>query len=273
MNSIYSKGYNNHACQHSIANLPREIIIEIFKYIKFPESASLLQVSKEFSKFSEYIDIDYLTKDSFSVSKNFKIAVSVNAKFKTIMSQKIVDLCLKSHHLNKMDAFRFAAEKNHNKTLVYLLNDNSFDPTVDDNYLLRIASYHGYERAVELLLTDKRVNPSSMKQYAIRMASHRGHKFIVDLLLQDYRVDPSANHNYAIIHASLNGHVDVVKRLLQDYRVDPSDSNCEAFRLALENKHTEVACELTRNNKVFQYAIKNGFASLCNQTDNTNHQN
>ena len=70
------------------------------------------------------------------------------------------------------------------------------DPSLEDNYGIRIASYNGHHLIVERLLQDSRVNPSADANYAIRYASCYGHHLVADRLLQDGRVDPSVDDNW-----------------------------------------------------------------------------
>ena len=95
-----------------------------------------------------------------------------------------------------------------------LLGDPRVDPSADDNYAIRWASFNGRLEVVKLLLADLRVDPSDISNYAIRWAARNGHLDVVRLLLADSRVDPSAGANYAIYWAFKRGHREVVKLLL-----------------------------------------------------------
>jgi len=118
------------------------------------------------------------------------------------------------------------AIKNDNAVVVKKMIDNGIvDPSADDNYAIRYASYTGYLGVVKVLLRDSRVDPSANDNYAIQYASEYGYTEVVKVLLQDSRVDPSADDNYAIQYASANGHLEIVKLLLQDKRVKNSLSN------------------------------------------------
>ena len=66
---------------------------------------------------------------------------------------------------------------------------------------------------------DAGYNPSVWNNWAIRLASYYGHLEVVKVLLADPRVDPSVWNNYAIRLASENGHLEVVKELLKNKRV------------------------------------------------------
>src|SRR3990172_12409974 len=92
---------------------------------------------------------------------------------------------------SKVDLKR--ATKEGDLNLVNILIETNFDPSADDNYAIRKASYHGHLNVVNRLLEDDRVDPSANDNYAIRWASNNGHLNVVNRLLEDNRVDPSAN--------------------------------------------------------------------------------
>ena len=117
-----------------------------------------------------------------------------------------------------------------------LLKDERVDPSADNNYAIKEASYWGYVEIVKLLLKDKRVDPSAEDNYAIRVASKEGHAEVVKLLLQDKRVNPSADYNDAIREAAIYGLAEVVILLLSDERVDVD----KAIELILYCPHREV---------------------------------
>ena len=100
-----------------------------------------------------------------------------------------------------------------------------------------------------------RVDPSADNNYAIRFASFYGHIAVVDRLLQEGRVDPSADDIITICcdgrvisseaisafgWASICGHIAVVERLLQDGRVDSSVIVKYANKLVFTNSHIAV---------------------------------
>ena len=66
---------------------------------------------------------------------------------------------------------------------------------------------------------DAGYDPSADDNWAIRLASYSGHLEVVKELLKDKRVDPSADDNWAISWASYSGHLEVVKELLKDKKV------------------------------------------------------
>ena len=130
------------------------------------------------------------------------------------------------------------------------LMQQGVDPSVENNYAIRLASDNGHLYVVRYLLKDKRVDPSHMNNYAIRFSSENGHTDVVRELLKDPRVDPSADTNYAIGFASQYGHIDVVRELLKDPRVDPSDIDNYAIRWSSDNGHLEVVKELLKDPRV-----------------------
>lgn len=108
------------------------------------------------------------------------------------------------------------------EAVLFLLKNKKVDPSVDDNYLIQIASECGQIEVVKELLKDSRVDPAAENNYAIQAAAEGGHSKVVKLLLQDPRVDPAVNDNYPLQVACDKGHVSVVKKLAKDNRVDKS---------------------------------------------------
>ena len=70
---------------------------------------------------------------------------------------------------------------------VFLKNDK-FDPTINDNFLLKISCEKGWFDIVQLLLENKRVNPACDRNYPIRLAMKYKRDNIVKLLLTNKHV-------------------------------------------------------------------------------------
>jgi len=114
----------------------------------------------------------------------------------------------------------------------FLLSCSRVDPSADNNYAIRLASYNGHDKVVALLLADSsgRVDPSAKDNYAMIWASRNGHDKVVALLLFDPRVDASAENNEAIQAASVWGYDKVVTLLLNDPRVSLSANDNQAIK-------------------------------------------
>jgi hypothetical protein len=63
------------------------------------------------------------------------------------------------------------------------------------------------------------IDPSIYNNYAIRIASVSGFLDIVKLLMKDPRIDPSFDKNWAFRYAIKYDHLKVAKELLKDKRV------------------------------------------------------
>jgi ankyrin repeat protein len=85
--------------------------------------------------------------------------------------------------------FRSAVEKNKLDIVNFLLSDSRFDPSLDDDVAIKIASKNGNLDIVKLLLNDPRVDPSSDNNYLIKQAAKTGKSLIVDILLRDPRIN------------------------------------------------------------------------------------
>lgn len=104
--------------------------------------------------------------------------------------------------------------------------------------------------SINFLLKNKHFDPSFNDNYAIKWASYYGILSAVEKLLIDNRVDPSACKNFAIEWASANGHLEVVKALLKHNSVNPNDNNYSASRFANANKHFKIVEELLKYTKI-----------------------
>ena len=116
--------------------------------------------------------------------------------------------------------FFYTIEHGHDKVVKFLLADPRVDPSVEDNWPIRMASYNGNFTTVKLLLSDPRVDPSVNNNDAICVASCNGKFNVVEILLKDPRVDPSTRNNYPFHMASIKGNKDIVNLLKCDSRVD-----------------------------------------------------
>jgi ankyrin repeat protein len=96
-----------------------------------------------------------------------------------------------------------------------------YDPTVGENFPIRMASRWNRVDVVKALLQDGYADPTACNNAAFRYACKHGHTDIVRLLLQDDRVDPTDKYNYAIHKAILMGYTNIVSLLLEDGRVKP----------------------------------------------------
>ena len=257
-------------------NCPKEIIIEIFKYLDQLKDMKVVLVCHKFHL----------------IAKNMKLKEQlVNVCWQRIFSQRIKEFdsdmgsgkadrsniwlntiqnldqqfnlqgisllmieSLQNKQINPSTdnnyAIRRASAKGHLDVVKVLLADSRIDPSVDNNYAIRSASENGHPEVVKELLKDKRVNPADRDNYAMQWASAKGHLEVVKVLLSDSRVNPSADNTYAIQLASENGHLDVVKELLKDKRVDPSAYNNYAILRASENGHLDVVKELLTDPRV-----------------------
>ena len=79
--------------------------------------------------------------------------------------------------------FPYLAAQDRYEMIQLLLRCPWIDPSVDDNYALQEACYHGHTQVVQLLLKDSRVDPTVDDYECIKEARLQGHKAILKLLL------------------------------------------------------------------------------------------
>lgn len=134
------------------------------------------------------------------------------------------------------------------------------DPTVHDNFAIRVASSEGRLDIVTALLNDERVDPTAENNEAIKRAASNGHAAVVKELLKwrgngDVRVDPTTENNLAIRMAAMNEHAAVVKELLKwrgdgGVRVDPTVGNNYAIQIASTRGSLEIVIALLNDERV-----------------------
>jgi len=86
------------------------------------------------------------------------------------------------------------------------------------------------------------IDPSINNNYSIRLASCNGHVEVVKVLLNDSRVDPAANNNQAIQMATKNGHTEVVK-LLKEFKQKQDNKLIKIAEKLRWNKYNQLLKE------------------------------
>jgi Ankyrin repeats (3 copies) len=131
------------------------------------------------------------------------------------------------------------------------LEDQSIDPSENDNHAIMIASLRGHLQVVDRLLSDKRVGQPRASVFSpIGLAAREGHLRVVSRLLQDQRFDPSLGNNRALRDAAYRGHRGIVRLLMQDERVNPADCDNIAVSRAAAEGHDETVDLLLEDHRV-----------------------
>lgn len=134
-------------------------------------------------------------------------------------------------------AFISAIEHNQENSVKTLLKDNRSDPDAHNNAALRTAIQLGNASIVQLLL--KYVDPSVNDDYIMRLVCFYGDIHIVKVLLADERVNPSANNNSTLEVAVSQGHEAIVKLLLKHKKTNRTLLN-GAIQIANEHKRHSI---------------------------------
>lgn len=233
--------------------LPQDLTIDSLRKVPADHYMSSKERLKNIgtSKFLKALESDiHLTL----LAATFGYSKTINALLKEKHEPLLVNL-----------AFCYALKNGHLEIVQTLLNDPLFNPAINNNEPIRLASEMGYQDIVSTLLQDKRVNAAAENNYAIRLAAQNGHLEIVKTLLQHKGVDPTVNHNEAIRLAAQKGHLDIVKLLLNDSRIDPSVSNNYIFRWAAESGHIEIVSTLLEDKRINPADIDNYAICLAAQ--------
>jgi hypothetical protein len=131
-----------------------------------------------------------------------------------------------------------------------LLKSERFDPRLENNFAIRVASEFNHISVVEKLLKSPDVDPSAMQSYALRLACANGHDIIVNTLLIDGRCDPTAENDSSIVLAVVKGHAKVVQHLLNDKRSNPTVKSHHLIRYTLINNYHEILWLLLKDGRI-----------------------
>ena len=85
---------------------------------------------------------------------------------------------------------------------------NRVDPSVNNNWCLRLASMQGYHKIVKYLLAHPKSDPTIMNQTCIRLAASFGHHKVVRELMKDHRVDPTV-YDFEVVKSARYIHISI----------------------------------------------------------------
>ena len=127
-------------------------------------------------------------------------------------SDLVIKFCSKSDILREssfvFDLTLTAIKKHKNCFVQNILNDNNFDPSMNDNELFITACDNSNGGIIRRLLCDRRVDPAARKNEAFIRAVMNEDFAVMMQLINDGRVDPSTQNNkaihYAIVHCKTN---------------------------------------------------------------------
>jgi hypothetical protein len=168
--------------------------------------------------------------------------IILNKKIWKVSNSKYFKLSyLKLYYQEISSGLNFAV-KNENAPYIekWYLFIKDWDPSVENNILIRWASENGNEKLVSLLLKDDRVNPSVFDNYPIRIAAENGHLSIVKKLLKDNRVNPGDSNNIALRKAATKGYYDIVEVLLENNNVSIKNITKKDIHRIQKRKYTKI---------------------------------
>lgn len=225
-----------------LEKLPNELLFKTIENLSVGDIKQLCRSSYKLSRIcNNWYFWSYLSERDFGFPKE-KFYVD-DPKIKPVDRYQRIENLLS----NKNKNFQAAIYDDDLDSLDILLL--YYDPSINHNDAISIASSRGYIDIVDRLLQDKRVDPSDQDNLAIIYAAREGHLDVVDRLLQDERVDPSDQYNLALRGASQNGHIDVVDRLLRDKNFYSSGDN-EVVITALKSGNVDIVNRLLNEKKI-----------------------
>ena len=156
--------------------------------------------------FIQLVSKTSLSKDDKLVALEWAIEEGHTQVLEHFLKDNTLDLTASFNDINKTTPLKAIIKSGNSAFLaLFLQKSNQIDPSVIDNYAIRIASENGMVDSVKLLLKDPRVDPADLDSYALRMASKNNHYAVVDMLLQDGRSDPSSDRNFCLCIAAKSG--------------------------------------------------------------------
>jgi len=127
-----------------------------------------------------------------------------------------------SDDINPMHYLKYISDNDVNK--IEKLLKSGWDPSVNNNTSISVASDYGYLEIVKLLLQDDRVDPTTSDYHPLRWSIINNHLEVFKTLLSDNRVDPTYNNNALLRLAFNNERWKFVELLLRDDRIRFSDN-------------------------------------------------
>lgn len=217
---------------------------------------------------SKYMDTIYTNDELITIFHNYAKQNDILIKLPNSETTVTLDNKIDYDYYPFMDTFAFYTPDTgvlSNKKGEYSLKSQEGEAfgKVDINTKFIDYCRSGNTNAVKTLLKDDRVNPSINNNYAIKIACEYNHVKIVELLLDDDRVNPADNDNVAIGIACLNGHIEVIKLLLTNKDIDTNiglvnaslnvKNGLEVVKVLLKDKRTVLSYD---DNTTFIYACK-----------------
>ena len=180
-----------------------------------------------------------LNHHKFDVYYNNNIAFSMacaNNSFimvKLLLKHKLIDT-LNSNY--KSTIFATVVNHNHIKIVKLLIDDKRFDPSYDDDYLLRMAIVDNYPKIVKLLLRDKRVNCAMDNGNLLAYTCIKGHLESFIILLNDKRMVKYVNYNHLLNMSTLNRQQLIMNYIKQNKKLFENIQN----KLEMENYFSNI---------------------------------
>lgn len=147
---------------------------------------------------------------------------------------------------------------------------NGINPSIFDNFAIKMASKLGHYSIVLIFLADVRVNLSAGNNYPIKWATQNGHFKIVEILINHIIKSSKDLINNLLMVASFKGYDNIVELLLC-HGADPKADNCKSIKYAAEFGHFDVVKRLLKDkrsnptiekNHVIKIASSNGFDKI-----------
>lgn len=156
--------------------------VALYKVItgKFPYDAKNLTIFKEIVKNTKHKPIEITNK---LLEKIVNGLLNRNPLYR-MESKQVMELLTDESIKESL----LKEAMNNYKMFVDLIQNKNYDPSINNNVLIKYASSNGLYKIVEFLLSYDSVDPSVDENYALKHAIMNKHEKIVNLLVKDKRV-------------------------------------------------------------------------------------
>jgi hypothetical protein len=186
---------------------PREIVIKMLLNM---DVTGMTRVCEMNERVQEICQEDEFRRNYFNLH-----SLEILDELEKIMTTKMPDDPISPIFLRRSDVTE--SERKFYEIWSRIAGDK-WNPAINDNDALLLATQFNRLEAVKLLLKDPRVDPTFKENFPIYIASSDGKLEMVNLLLKDPRVDPSGREDYTMKMTAKFRHKEVLDVLKKWYR-------------------------------------------------------
>jgi hypothetical protein len=146
------------------------------------------------------------------------------------------------------------------------LKDQTFNPSFDDNYPIRLASRLNHIEIIELLLKDPRVDPTDKESISLSYAAYYNYEDLFLMLIKDPRFDLHFDDDYCYKCAIKNENMNILNSLITHKKFLTKDinKNYEIINFQKENSLILKAAQIGSLN-IINFILNHEFINISSQ--------